>query len=63
MSDRIRLAMALPEDYHAAVLAFSDYVKENTLAAELSLDGPEGESQEHQLAGAAVRVSVSKIAA
>jgi isoleucyl-tRNA synthetase len=63
VSDRIRLAMGLPDEYRAAVSAFSDYVKENTLASELSLDGAEAESQEHQLGGSAVQVSVSKVAA
>ncbi len=63
VSDRIRLAIELPETHRVAVTAFADYVKENTLASELSLDGADAESQEHPLGGATVLVSVSKVSA
>jgi len=39
VSDRIRLGLALPEPVRAAVDRFRDYVAEQTLAAELSLEG------------------------
>ena len=63
VSDRIRLAMELPDAYRSAVSAFSEYVQENTLATELALDGAGPGANDLQLAGHEVRVSVTKVAA
>ena len=63
VSDRIRLAMELPDEYISAVEAFADYVRENTLASELALDGAGPDASAVQLSGHDVRVSVTKVAA
>jgi isoleucyl-tRNA synthetase len=65
VSDRIRLALALPADAREAVRAFSAYVKEQTLASELALDGAlDGKdvfAADAELGGAKVRVTLAKV--
>jgi isoleucyl-tRNA synthetase len=39
VTDRIRLALSLPEDVRAAAARFRDYLAEQTLAVEIDLDG------------------------
>jgi len=63
VSDRIRLALELPDDWRAAVEDFGDYVREQTLANELDLHGSLGNDlfvHEATLGGIAVRVGVAK---
>jgi isoleucyl-tRNA synthetase len=62
VSDRIRLSLALGSDAREAVRAFSAYVKEQTLASELDLDGALAGDGVHaleaELGGAKVRVAL-----
>jgi len=64
VADRIRLSLQLPEDAKRAVRAFSDYVRENTLASELDfegqLSGPGVFQAEAELGGGALRVALSR---
>jgi isoleucyl-tRNA synthetase len=64
VSDRIRLALALPEAMKAAVGRFRDYVSEQTLAVELELGGEVGGSDhsQHQatLGGEAVQIQLAR---
>jgi len=64
VADRIRLSLALPEGAAAAVRAFADYVRENTLASELDLEGrlsgPGVFQLDAELAGAPLRVALAK---
>jgi isoleucyl-tRNA synthetase len=64
VADRIRLSLQLPEATKRAVRAFSDYVRENTLASELDLEGrlsgPGVFQTEAELGGGALRVALSR---
>ena len=64
VADRIRLSLALPEGALDAVRAFSDYVRENTLASELDfegrLSGPGVFQSEAELGGAQLRVALAR---
>jgi len=63
VSDRIRLALELPADWRTAVERFGDYVREQTLATDLDLDGALGGDvfvHEATLAGNPVRIGVAK---
>ncbi|MEN8181047.1 MAG: isoleucine--tRNA ligase [Myxococcota bacterium] len=63
VSDRIRLALSLPEDFEQAALRFRDYLSEQTLAVELHLGGPlEGDAfeQDVKLAGAPGRIALAR---
>jgi isoleucyl-tRNA synthetase len=64
VADRIHLSLALPEDALGAVRAFSDYVRENTLASELDfegrLSGPGVFQTEAELGGARLRVALAR---
>jgi isoleucyl-tRNA synthetase len=66
VSDRIRLSLALGGEARDAVRAFSAYVKEQTLASELDLDGGlAGEGvfgSEGELGGAPVRLALARAA-
>jgi isoleucyl-tRNA synthetase len=66
VADRIHLALALPGEARDAVRAFASYVKEQTLAVELELDGSQGGREafglDAELGGAKVRVSLAKAA-
>ncbi len=70
VSDRIHLALALPDDFRVAVLQFSEYVKEQTLATQLDLR-PDASAElaaglsvhEATLGGGAARVGVARVAA
>jgi isoleucyl-tRNA synthetase len=63
VSDRIRLALELPADWRAAVERFGDYVREQTLASQLDLDGSLGDDlfvHEATLGGDTVRIGVAR---
>jgi isoleucyl-tRNA synthetase len=64
VADRIRLSLKLSDDARRAVRAFSDYVRENTLASELDfegrLSGPGVFQTEAELGGGALRVALSR---
>jgi isoleucyl-tRNA synthetase len=63
VSDRIRLALELPADWRDAVARFGDYVREQTLANQLDLDGSLGEdlfTQEATLGGTTVRIGLAR---
>jgi len=65
ISDRIRLELALPEDWREAVERFRDYVSEQTLASQLEIrEQLAGEGlfvHEATLAGQPIRVGVARI--
>jgi isoleucyl-tRNA synthetase len=65
ISDRIRLELALPEDWREAVERFRDYVSEQTLANQLEIrEQLAGEGlfvHEATLAGQPIRVGVARI--
>ena len=64
VSDRIRLAVDLSPEWRAAVEQFGDYVREQTLAETLDLDGDLGDGlfvHEATLGGDAVRVGVARV--
>jgi isoleucyl-tRNA synthetase len=64
VSDRIRLALSLPEELEAAAERFRDYLSEQTLAVELSLEGPLDAAlfeQEVKLAGSTARIAIAKL--
>ena len=68
VSDRIRLSLSVPEDWRGAIEAFLDYVRDNTLAVELDLegrlDGLEGESvhrHEARLGEEAIVVALARL--
>jgi isoleucyl-tRNA synthetase len=67
VADRIRLSLGLPEGAASAVRAFADYVRENTLASELDLEGRltgAGVFQvDAELGGDALRVALAKVGA
>jgi isoleucyl-tRNA synthetase len=62
VSDRIRLSLALGDETRDAVRAFSAYVKEQTLASELDLDGALAGAGVHaldaELGGAKLRIAL-----
>ena len=63
VSDRIRLALALPDDWRESVEQFRDYVSEQTLATELALDGEHpAELSQHSatLGGEDVRIALAR---
>jgi isoleucyl-tRNA synthetase len=63
VSDRIHLALSLPEELEAAAERFRDYLSEQTLAVELTLEGPLDAAlfeQEVKLASVTARISLSK---
>lgn len=63
VSDHIRLSLVLPEDVQTSVERFGDYVREQTLAAELQFDSPE--AGDHQVItdvdGKPITIGVKKI--
>ena len=65
VSDRIRLCLDLPEDWHEAAKRFQDYLAENTLATELllagSLDGTGLFHHAASIGGAEVQVALQKV--
>ncbi len=67
VADRIRLSLGLPDGSAEAVRAFADYVRENTLATELDLDGglsgPGVFSASADLGGGALHVALAKVEA
>ena len=64
VSDRIRLSLALAAEAREAVRAFAAYVKEQTLASELDLDGALAGKDvfglDAELGGAPVRVALAR---
>ncbi|MDX1648912.1 MAG: DUF5915 domain-containing protein, partial [Myxococcota bacterium] len=64
VSDRIRLALDVPDDLREAVADFRDYVAENVLAREILLEGDlDGEvlyEQEARVGGAPVRLALAR---
>ncbi len=66
VADRIRLSLALPDDYENAARSFADYVAASTLASEVALDGaidgPGWFQLEAELGGAPARVALAKAA-
>ena len=64
VSDRIRLALALPEPQREAARAFAGYIAENVLASELDLDGALDlrgmRASEAQLDAATARIALAK---
>lgn len=62
VSDRIRLALELPDDFRAAVEQFSSYVCEQTLTTALELAAPGDDFFVHEtsLGGDPVRVGVAR---
>jgi isoleucyl-tRNA synthetase len=64
VSDRIRLALSLPEELGRAVERFRDYVAEQTLAAEVALDDTLPETayrSEARIGGAAARIALARV--
>jgi isoleucyl-tRNA synthetase len=62
VSDRIRVALELPEDWRAAAERFRGYIAEQTLATELALGAPGPGQTTHsvEVSGESLRVSLSR---
>jgi isoleucyl-tRNA synthetase len=64
VADRIHLSLALADEAREAVRAFAAYVKEQTLASELDLDGkkprPGAHTVEVELGGSPARVALAR---
>jgi isoleucyl-tRNA synthetase len=63
ISDRIRLRLKLPTDFHPAVEAHRELIQEETLAADLALGDAEAADYQagHDVHGQKVYVGVSKV--
>ena len=64
VSDRIRLALELPEDWKGAAERFRDYLAEQTLATDLSLEGAPTDGfsvHESHVSGRSVRIALARV--
>ncbi len=65
VSDRIRLALELPEDWRDAAVQFRAYIAEQTLATELALGAPPADggfsSHAAEMSGESLRVALRRV--
>ena len=65
VSDRIRLSLTLPEVYAASVEAFADFVRESTLAVDMSVlaGAPDASPGSYEIGGQKIGIDVERVAA